>query len=388
MAYNALELGGSANDGTGDPLRTAMDKVNIMFTEIYASPLFTEDITISGNEIRANRSNDDLVFAPSGTGAISMPAIRINDNNIEATRTNDSIKLIPGASSSVHIDSLRISDNRITTVTNTDLELSANGTGEVTIDSGVTIDSNINIKDNEIKTTQTNSDLVISPSGTGQVVIGKADINSGTIDNTVIGGTTPLAGTFTTVTATTSAVTDGVTIQDNQIFTNQSNADLELSGSGTGTVKISGFAFPAADGTTGQFIKTDGSGQLGFATASATLNHSDINDNTTASTPLAASTTGTMDTFSTSAYRSAKYFISISDATTDRYEIVEANVIHGPSADSTTEAYITVFGSTTNHSSPLATFTVDILNEEVRLRATNNSSNQLIFKFQRTLIDL
>ena len=388
MAYNALELGGSANDGTGDPLRTAMDKVNIMFTEIYASPLFTEDITISGNEIRANRSNDDLVFAPSGTGTISMPAIRINDNNIEATRTNDSIKLIPGASSSVHIDSLRISDNRITTVTNTDLELSANGTGEVTIDSGVTIDSNINIKDNEIKTTQTNSDLVISPSGTGQVVIGKADINSGTIDNTVIGGTTPLAGTFTTVTATTSAVTDGVTIQDNQIFTNQSNADLELSGSGTGTVKISGFAFPTADGTTGQFIKTDGSGQLGFATASATLNHSDINDNTTASTPLAASTTGTMDTFSTSAYRSAKYFISISDATTDRYEIVEANVIHGPSADSTTEAYITVFGSTTNHSSPLATFTVDILNEEVRLRATNNSSNQLIFKFQRTLIDL
>jgi len=388
MAYNELELGGSANDGTGDPLRTAMDKVNIMFTEIYASPLFTEDITISGNEIRANRSNDDLVFAPSGTGAISMPAIRINDNNIEATRTNDSIKLIPGASSSVHIDSLRISDNRITTVTNTDLELSANGTGEVTIDSGVTIDSNINIKDNEIKTTQTNSDLVISPSGTGQVVIGKADINSGTIDNTVIGGTTPLAGTFTTVTATTSAVTDGVTIQDNQIFTNQSNADLELSGSGTGTVKISGFAFPTADGTTGQFIKTDGSGQLGFATASATLNHSDINDNTTASTPLAASTTGTMDTFSTSAYRSAKYFISISDATTDRYEIVEANVIHGPSADSTTEAYITVFGSTTNHSSPLATFTVDILNEEVRLRATNNSSNQLIFKFQRTLIDL
>jgi len=388
MAYNALELGGSANDGTGDPLRTAMDKVNIMFTEIYASPLFTEDITISGNEIRANRSNDDLVFAPSGTGAISMPAIRINDNNIEATRTNDSINLIPGASSSVHIDSLRLSDNRITTVTNTDLELSANGTGEVTIDSGVTIDSNINIKDNEIKTTQTNSDLVISPSGTGQVVIGKADINSGTIDNTVIGGTTPLAGTFTTVTATTSAVTDGVTIQDNQIFTNQSNADLELSGSGTGTVKISGFAFPTTDGTTGQFIKTDGSGQLGFATASATLNHSDINDNTTASTPLAASTTGTMDTFSTSTYRSAKYFISISDATTDRYEMVEANVIHGPSADSTTEAYITVFGSTTNHSSPLATFTVDILNEEVRLRATNNSSNQLIFKFQRTLIDL
>jgi hypothetical protein len=153
-------------------------------------------------------------------------------------------------------------------------------------------------------------------------------------------------------------------------------------------VILNGITFPTSDGSAGDVIKTDGNGNLGFATASAQLNHSDINDNTTASTPLAASTTGTMDTFSTSTYRSAKYFISISDATTDRYEMVEANVVHGPSADSTTEAYITVFGSTTNHSSPLATFTVDILNEEVRLRATNNSSNQLIFKFQRTLIDL
>ena len=385
MAQQTLNIGSTANDGTGDLLRDAMDKVNDNFDEIYASPLFVEDITISGNEIRANRSNDDLVLTPSGTGSISMPAIRINDNNIEATRTNDSIKLIPGVSSSVHIDSLRLSDNRITTVSNTDLQLSANGTGEVTIDSGVTIDSNINIKDNEIKTTQTNSDLVISPAGTGQVVISKADINSGTIDNTVIGGTTPLAGTFTTLTATTSAAIDGVTISDNQIFTNQSNADLILDGSGTGTVRISGFAFPTADGTTGQFLKTDGSGQLGFATASATLNHSDINDNTTTVT---SSATSVIDTFDSATYRSAKYFISITDSTNDRYEIVEANLIHGPSADSTTEAYITVFGSTTNYGTPLATFTVDILNGNVRLKATNISSDSTVFKFQRTLIDL
>ena len=39
------------------------------------------------------------------------------------------------------------------------------------------------------------------------LVADTADINSGTIDNTVIGGTTAVSGTFTTATATTGAIT-------------------------------------------------------------------------------------------------------------------------------------------------------------------------------------
>jgi hypothetical protein len=383
MAQQILNIGSTANDGTGDPLRTAMDKVNDNFDEIYASPLFTEEITISGNEIRANRSNDDLVLSPSGTGAISMPAIRINDNNIEATRSNDSINLVPSGSSSVHIDNLRLKSNYISTVSGDNLLLSP--AGEVTIDSKLLIDNHIDINDNEIKTVQSNSDLLITPAGSGQVVIPKADINSGSIDNTVIGATTPLAGTFTSMTANSYAVIDGITIRDNLIYTNQSNADLELSASGTGTVRIGNVKFPTADGTAGQVLKTDGNNQLGFATASAQLNHSDINDNTTT---VASSATSVIDSFSTATYRSARYFISISDTTNDRFEIVEASIVHGPSADSTTEAYITVFGSTTNYGTPLATFTVDVNDGDVRLLATNITSDSTVFKFQRIVIDL
>ena len=124
---------------------------------------------------------------------------------------------------------------------------------------------------------------------------------------------------------------------------------------------------------------------FGFATASATLNHSDINDNTTT---VASSTTSVVDSFASATYRSAKYYISISDATNSRFEIVEANLVHGPSADSTTEAYLTVFGSTTNHTTQLATFTADINDGNVRLLATNITSDSTVFKFQRTLIDL
>ena len=251
----------------------------------------------------------------------------------------------------------------------------------------LTVDSNINITDNEIKTTTSNSDLVISPAGTGQVVIAKADINGGTIDNTVIGATTPAAGTFTTLAATSSLAIDGVTINGNTVSTNASNADLELSANGTGTVKISGFGFPTSDGTANQVLKTDGSGNLGFVTLTSpsTLNHSEIGDNTAT---VATSATSTVDSWSTASYRSAKYYISIADTTNSRFEIVEANVVHGPSADSTTEAYLTVFGNTTSHTVPLCTFTVDVDDGNVRLLATNITNNSTVFKFQRTLIDL
>ena len=322
MARINLNVGSNANDGTGDTLRSAMQNVNTMFTEVYASALFNDGITISGNNISADRTNDDLVLRPSGTGTVAI-------------------------------------DN-------------------------LTIDSNINITDNEIKTTVTNSDLNLSASGTGNVYIAKADINGGNIDNTTIGGTTPAAGTFTTITATTSATIDGVVIRDNTI-TSTTNANLELSGNGSGTVTVNGLSMPTSDGSANQLLKTDGSGNLGFATASTTLNHSDINDNTTT---VASSATSVVDSFASATYRSAKYFISISDATNSRFEIVEASLIHGPSADSTIEAYLTVFGSTTSYTDPLCTFTADIDDGNVRLLATNISSDSTVFKFQRTLIDL
>ena len=281
------------------------------------------------------------------------------------------------------IDNLTFNDNTIGSSSNADINLTPGGTGSVVI-SNLTVDSNINITDNEIKATASNSDLLITPSGTGSVVMSKTDINGGAIDNTTIGATTPAAGTFTTITANTSASIDGVVISDNTI-TSTSNADLELSGNGSGTVTVNGLSMPAADGSANQLLKTDGSGNLGFATAGATLNHSDINDNTTT---VASSATTQVDSFSSATYRSAKYFISISDSTNGRFEMVEANLIHGPSADSTIEAYLTVFGSTTSHTAPLCTFTADIDDGNVRLLATNISSDSTVFKFQRTLIDL
>ena len=62
---------------------------------------------------------------------------------------------------------------------------------------------NIEINGNAIISTDTNGNIDLTPDGSGEVNISKVDIDLGTIDNTVIGGSTPAAGTFT------SAVVNG-----------------------------------------------------------------------------------------------------------------------------------------------------------------------------------
>ena len=46
MAKQVINLGSFPNDGTGDPLRTSLDKTNTNFTEIYTK--FGDGTTLSG----------------------------------------------------------------------------------------------------------------------------------------------------------------------------------------------------------------------------------------------------------------------------------------------------------------------------------------------------
>ena len=93
MARQNINIGSNANDGTGDDLRTAMQKINTNFTELYAETSVDSGITISGNTISSNRSDDDIVFEPSGTGAVRFPAVTINDNAITGTRSNEDLTI-------------------------------------------------------------------------------------------------------------------------------------------------------------------------------------------------------------------------------------------------------------------------------------------------------
>ena len=344
MAQQTIDLGtlGGA-DGTGDSIRTAGAKINSNFTELYATSAVLSHIGMSQNEITSTQSNADIVLKPSGTGSISFPAIQFNDNNIETTRTNDSIKFVPSGTGSLKIESFSFKDNTLSTnQSNADIQLTPSGSGTVSM-SQITIDSNVNINDNEIKITSSNSDMILTANGTGSINISSIDMEQGTIDNTVIGGTTPAVATFNEITVPTLNA-DAVKITDNKITLTRSNEDMQVNGLATGLVVINNFSLPNQQGSTGQVLKTNGSGTLDWFTSPILLGISDIQDNRvtisfssqTAIDHVTAtgghnrieSGTSVLDTFVTSKYDSAWYLAINRDETSTEFEVTKHSLVH------------------------------------------------------------
>lgn len=327
MARQTINIGALADDGTGDSIRVSGVKINENFAEVYAQQQL-----------------------------VNLTHFEFDNNTIKGL------------------------------LSNADIEMSGNGTGHVDI-SDLTIDSEINLSDNEIKTNTLNTNLQFTANGTGSVEIANADINGGAIDGTVIGGATPVAGTFTTLTANTQAVLDGVTIKDNTISANSSNADLLLNGNSTGNVAFNGIKFPNVEDATGpnQVFRTTGSGRLISEPTAMLFSNTIIDDGT--ATITGNSVVQTVDSFSASTYRSAKYTIQISDATANRFSMIEANVTHDG-----TNAYISTFGGTSNGAGDGSSvynsldFTADINSGNVRVRGKVNNTNSQVIKFIRRAI--
>jgi hypothetical protein len=248
----------------------------------------------------------------------------------------------------------------------------------------LTVDGTIRMSDNQIRVNTSNADLVLTANGTGNVQIVSTNINGGNIDNTVIGATTPLAGTFTTVTADTLDTT-GTRITDNEITAIQSNDNIEFTANGSGRVSINGIRLPNTDGLTGQVLKTDGSGQLDWVT-SPTLFDNVIIDDATATVLGNSSSPQVIDSWSTFTYRSAKYQIQISDTTADRYTLIDANVVHDGGT-----AFISTYGPASNGDGDGSTIydslslTVDISGGDARLLGQVNNTNDQVIKLVRRL---
>ena len=64
---------------------------------------------------------------------------------------------------------------------------------------------------------------------------------------------------------------DNLTLNGNAITSTDSNGDITITPQGSGKVILDGLSHPTSDGTNGQFLKTDGSGNLTFATVISTL---------------------------------------------------------------------------------------------------------------------
>ena len=150
MAKQTVNLGSSANDGTGDPLRTAFDKINDNFDELYlySTAASGNNITITANTIASDDTNGNIIIDPNGTGRLVIATgaeIRLTDHTdngvafvdadgditTSAAFTFDGTDIATTGSISVNTR-LQFTDNRITTQTsNDDIDIDPNGTGKI-----------------------------------------------------------------------------------------------------------------------------------------------------------------------------------------------------------------------------------------------------------------
>ena len=69
MAQQTINIGTTANDGTGDPLRTAFDKVNDNFTELYTDDAGDVGSIIAGTGISVDQATGNVTVTNSDPNA-------------------------------------------------------------------------------------------------------------------------------------------------------------------------------------------------------------------------------------------------------------------------------------------------------------------------------
>ena len=83
MPQYTIDIGAAANDGTGDPLRTAFNEVNLNFDQVFAAGPVLSNVRIANNTILTTTTNGNLILAPNGTGVVqSNVSIVPNTANI------------------------------------------------------------------------------------------------------------------------------------------------------------------------------------------------------------------------------------------------------------------------------------------------------------------
>ena len=273
MARQGINIGSSANDGTGDPLRTAFDKINDNFVELYGSDndINTLDANLDVNNfaITTGKTNGDVTITPNGTGSIKLGAMKFvgttmssDDStqitiaeNIQTTGTlnvsgattlgstlavGTSLALATGATVTGILDEDNMSTNSAT-------QLATQQSIKAYVDSTVTAqDLDFACDDSTTLSIDLDSESLQFSGGTGITTAGTGNTVTFAIDSTVttLTGSQTLTNkvltdpTINAATMTGAVAINGITLNDNTIIANASNADLELDGSGTGAVKV------------------------------------------------------------------------------------------------------------------------------------------------------
>ncbi len=267
MARQAINIGSSANDGTGDPLRTAFDKINDNFVELYGgdNDINTLDANLNVNNfaITTGVTNGDITVTPNGTGSIKLGSMKFNGTTLssdDSTIININEGLVVDGTANISgaatlATSLKLATGATVTGildednlgTNSDTQLATQQSIKAYVDAQVTAqDLDFACDDSTTLSIDLDSESLQFSGGTGITTAGTGNTVTVAIDSTVatLTGSQTLTNkvltnpTINAATMTGAVAINGITLNDNTIIANASDEDLELDGSGSGAVKI------------------------------------------------------------------------------------------------------------------------------------------------------
>ena len=130
MAKQTIGIGTTANDGTGDPLRDAFDKVNDNFDEVYSAFTFASNNATVANNVLIGNSTVNTV-ANSTTLSISNSTSEVTatsgsvlvGNSTVNTVANSSTIVVSNSSSSISVSegTITVGNSTVNTTSNSSL---------------------------------------------------------------------------------------------------------------------------------------------------------------------------------------------------------------------------------------------------------------------------
>ena len=209
------------------------------------TPQLGGDLDVNGNAI-VSASNGNISITPNGSGKVILDGLSHPTSDGSAGQF---LKTDGGGNLSF-------------ATVNTDLS------GDSTPQLG----GNLDVNGNSI-VSASNGNISITPNGSGKVILdGLSHPTSDGSNGQVL--TTDGAGnlSFTSKTVDTTNLVDDTTPQlggdldiNGNAIVSTSNGNIAITPNGSGKVILEGLSHPTADGSNGQFLKTDGGGTLSFA---------------------------------------------------------------------------------------------------------------------------
>ena len=256
------------DDSTGTTLNTG-ETLKIAGTQNITTAVSGDTLTITGPSLSNYAQKTDKAITivgddSTGTDIIIGETFKIaGAGTVTTSVVNDVITITgTGGGGSSNLGNLQVNNTTLSPITTNDnITLDANGTGQVrlgTVSSSETVVTGYlqaNTISSDVDNINSRSKITLSSaaSDTNSVVITTRGSSVGGLRVTDVGAL-PVA-----------IIND----QNSLILQADGVGDVELKPAGTGKVILDNLSWPTADGTAGQILSTNGSGQLSFVANTA-----------------------------------------------------------------------------------------------------------------------